>query len=95
MDARLIYESASLLGYTLKEQHRIITSFVRGEDVFGVLPTGFGKSLCYQCLPFIFDGKRDDGLSSVIIVITPLIAMMKDQVCEFESARTFNILDLY
>ena len=81
MDERLIDESASLLGYTLKEEQRkIIVHFVGGEDVFGVLPTGFGKSLCYQCLPFVFDSKRDDGLSSLILVITPLIAIMKDQV---------------
>ena len=46
-----------LLGYSaLKpEQLRVIKSFVFGKDVFAVLPTGFGKSLCYVCLPAILD----------------------------------------
>ena len=46
-------EAASSLGYqTLKEEQLdVITSFVKGKDVFAVLPTGFGKSLCYACLP--------------------------------------------
>ena len=70
------------LGYNLKdEQRKVILSFVKGEDVFVVLPTGFGKSLCFACLPLIFDRvSRKDGLSSIIIIITPLIAIMKDQV---------------
>ena len=33
----------------------VVTSFLRGRDVFAVLPTGFGKSLCYACLPAAFD----------------------------------------
>ena len=78
---RSIDKAASHLGYTLKpEQRSIVSSFVRGEDVFAVLPTGFGKSLCYECLPLVFDDMRTDGLKSIIIVVTPLIAIMKDQV---------------
>ena len=49
--------------------------------VFAVLPTGYGKSLCYGSLPF-FDEFRYDGLSSVVIVVTPLTAIMKDQVLD-------------
>ena len=43
------------LGYSaLKpEELRVIKSFVFGKDIFAVLPTGFGKSLCYVCLPAI------------------------------------------
>ena len=50
-----------------------------GKDVFLWLPTGFGKSLCYEVLPFVFDdklGKRD----SMVIVVSPLISLMVDQV---------------
>ena len=33
----------------------VIVGFVSGHDVFGVLPTGFGKSLFYACLPGLYD----------------------------------------
>ena len=49
--------------------------------MFVCLPMGFGKSLCYYCLPMIYDKlyKRDDS-SSMIIVASLLVALMSDQV---------------
>ena len=47
--------------------------------VFGVLPTGYGKSLCFTLLPFVFD-KLLGTNNSIVIVITPLTAIIKDQV---------------
>ena len=72
--------TASSLGfYNLKdEQLEVMTSFLCG-NVFAVLPTGFGKSLCYACLPGAFDKlRKSDG--SIVIVISPLTALIKDQV---------------
>ena len=41
------------------------------KDVLGILPTGAGKSICYQLRPFI--------LNKLVIVVSPLISLMKDQ----------------
>ena len=63
------------------QQLEVVQSFVKGNDVFGVLPTGFGKSLCYGCLPLVYDRllQKPSG-HSIALVVTPLVAIMKDQV---------------
>ena len=55
-------------------QERIVRSLIAGNDVCVVMPTGGGKSLCYQ-LPALVSGKT-------AVVISPLIALMQDQVTQ-------------
>ncbi len=61
------------------EQLQVVAGILKG-DVFAVLPTGFGKSACYQCLPLVYDQLFPDSDSSIVLVVTPLTAIMKDQV---------------
>ena len=49
---------AAQIGYpSLKDKQAdiLLVEFMHGNDVFGVLPTGYGKRLCYACLPWMFD----------------------------------------
>ncbi len=49
------------------------------------LPTGYGKSLCYEILPIVFDELRGVEKKSIILVVSPLSALMKDQVADASS----------
>src|SRR5258705_482236 len=58
-------------------QENIVRSIAAGRDACVVMPTGGGKSLCYQ-LPAVLDAQRTVG------VVSPLIALMQDQVAQLE-----------
>ena len=60
-------------------QKRVINGYIEGNDVFCSVPTGSGKSLCYEVAPFIFDYMNNVN-ETVILVIQPLVALMKEQV---------------
>lgn len=60
-----------------KGQQEVIEKILSGRDIFCILPTGGGKSLCYEIPAYIFSG--------VTLVISPLISLMKDQVDNLNS----------
>ena len=62
-----------------QQQDQAVTAFMQGSDVFICLLTGSGKSLCYTILPAVYDALQNTK-SSIVVVVSPLIALMKDQV---------------
>lgn len=64
------------------DQEAVIQNLLDGKDTFVLMPTGGGKSLCYQLPSLIMDGTA--------IVISPLIALMKNQV---DAIRNLNEID--
>ena len=59
-------------------QERLVTGILNGRDALGIMPTGGGKSICYQVPAMLLPG--------LALVISPLISLMKDQVASLESA---------
>ncbi|WP_408006562.1 RecQ family ATP-dependent DNA helicase [Pseudalkalibacillus sp. A8] len=75
-------------------QREIIEDVLDGNDVFAMLPTGSGKSICYQLPAYLLEG--------IVVVVSPLISLMEDQVeqlrrqgekrvCTFHSGMPYNL----
>src|SRR5690625_1443384 len=67
-------------------QKEIITDLLKGNNVLGILPTGSGKSLCYQLPAKLLPGTT--------IVVSPLISLMIDQVKYLQSIHYKNVVAL-
>ena len=63
-----------------KQQEDAIFAAIGKQDVFAILPTGFGKSLIYQALPLIYQEIHHTSTPPVVLVVSPLARLMKEQV---------------
>lgn len=78
MDKRTILERC--FGYTAFRpgQEELIDGILAGRDVFGIMPTGGGKSICYQVPALMLPG--------ITLVVSPLISLMRDQVLALKAS---------
>jgi len=85
-DAQVRATLASTFGYTTFRplQAEIVRTILDGRDAFVLMPTGGGKSLCYQLPALLRDG--------MTVVVSPLIALMKDQV---DGLQTLGVAATY
>ena len=80
------------------KQREAVLAFVEGKDVFVSLPTGFGKSICFQSLPYVLDYMKSPKLSSkedirvhevvnkhIALIVELTAAIMRDQVSKLQS----------
>ena len=73
---QLSLAKTQLQGFILKPKQISCLNYIyRGFDVVAVLPTGFGKSLIYQVLPFLIPVKDK---SNIIVVVAPLNSIIED-----------------
>lgn len=78
MEKREILERYFGYGEFRPGQEALIDSVLAGRDVFGIMPTGGGKSICYQVPALILPG--------ITLVVSPLISLMRDQVLAMKAA---------
>lgn len=67
-------------------QREIISDVLQGKSVLGILPTGSGKSICYQLPSLLLDG--------LTVVVSPLISLMIDQVKELKAKNVKRVVAL-
>ena len=76
-----VSEAVKMMGYSYltTKQEEIVKAFVRGQDAFVSLPTGSRKSIYYRILLIVSDLLRWVTGQSIAVIVSPLMALMKDQ----------------
>ena len=69
------------------KQLKILETCMLGKHVIGVLPTAYGKSVIFHMLPFMSDYLSGKGNKSIAIVISPLNALIEEQVSTIQKIK--------
>ena len=92
----IIKQAGNHLGYdTIKpEQLKVVSHFLKGVDCFVILPTGYGKSLCFALLPLVFNaiGVCGDEAVEGISFVTILVGVCGDEAVESLWFESNNLL---
>lgn len=67
-------------------QKEVVSAVMNGQDTLAILPTGTGKSLCYQLSGYLLDG--------LVLVVSPLISLMEDQVASLQRQGEKRVIAL-
>lgn len=70
-----------------EDQIKLIKAFCSGKNIYFSAGTGYGKSLVFQAIPYVFDCINKQGYgTSTLLVVCPLISLMEDQVASAKKA---------
>ena len=75
-------------------QRKVVEAYLSGRDLFFHSPMGPSKSLCFEIVLFVFEGitvgadnaEKQTNISSLCLVVAPLVSLMKNQVTGFEKS---------
>lgn len=76
MDIKLILNQKFGFDHFRSGQEEIVRDVILGKDILAILPTGGGKSLCYQLPAYVLDG--------TVLIVSPLVSLMEDQVASMK-----------
>ena len=76
-----------------REQQEILENLIEGKNVFGVLPTGFGKSLPFLIFPLMLDCLHPDNAPHITVTVEPLKSLMLS-LCEKYEGYGLSIVSL-
>ena len=79
------------LGGFKEKQSEALKELILGRDTFVNLPTGSGKSLIFQAFPIVLAHMESCSQHSIVVVISPLLPLMKDQVNYLQSKGLWSL----
>jgi len=80
----LVCKKHNLMELSIYQREALDQFVLKRRDIFVNLPTGSGKSMIYLALPLLFDSMYTDTSGHIVVVVSPLVSLMKDQVSSLQ-----------